>query len=244
MSRPKVVSVSLVKNEDLWIRHALISAAPICDEFLILDNMSDDSTKLEVDSAMDYLGIDNDQYRYIQVKDPTDTNQYLQEYCGTNTWIFGVDGDEVYDPKGLDLLRKTIDSNLLNDYHRIQGHAINVCKIDGPFLQGYLAPPARTITKLYNFNHYEHLPRGERLHGEMKRYPNKELILDLFARTTFDDSIFRCAHMCFIKRSTRDTHVPRSAPPGHGGPQYKVQNYQKGELASAYISDFFECNIE
>ena len=36
------------------------------------------------------------------------TNKFIEKYYSTNTWMFGVDGDELYDPIGLKKFRNEL----------------------------------------------------------------------------------------------------------------------------------------
>ena len=39
--------------------------------------------------------------RVIEVDDAYDTHKYVEPFVGKDCWVFGVDGDEIYDPDGL-----------------------------------------------------------------------------------------------------------------------------------------------
>ena len=43
-----------------------------------------------------------------------DSHALVEGYAGTDTWVFGVDGDELYDPAGLTAFR----AQLLDGAHR------------------------------------------------------------------------------------------------------------------------------
>jgi hypothetical protein len=74
---------------------------------------------------------------------------------------------------------------------------------------GYMSPPSRSITKLYNFAALESW-RGdgaERLHGGAPVFrPGwaESSVDNIGERTSWEDSPLRCLHMCFLRRSSRD----------------------------------------
>ena len=95
-------------------------------------------------------------------------------YAGTPTWVMGVDGDEVYDPGRLGRLRPDLLAGRYDGSFQVMGNVLNVRRLE-PSRQvahGYLAPPCRSMVKLYNFNAIEAWPPPcpERLHGGVITY--------------------------------------------------------------------------
>ena len=121
-----------------------------------------------------------------------------------------MDGDEIYDPAGLSLLKKKILAGEYKDYTRIFGAVLNCISLDmeTKTARGYLAPPCRTMTKLYNFALIEDCSDAgeERLHGKIFFKPGFEQGRNLFLHEQFDwDSvILRCIHVCFLPRTTAE----------------------------------------
>ncbi len=75
-----------------------------------------------------------------------------RRYAGTPTWALGVDGDELYDPAALARLRAELDAGAHADVFRLKGHVLNCDELDEAqgVAKGYLAPPSRPVTKLFN----------------------------------------------------------------------------------------------
>ena len=72
-----------------------------CDQIIILDNCSNDNTPQLISCLMS-------RFSHIQtykINDYRDSHEYISSYAGTDTWAFGIDGDEVYDPRGLAIFR-------------------------------------------------------------------------------------------------------------------------------------------
>ncbi|MBI2333039.1 MAG: hypothetical protein HYU84_12935, partial [Chloroflexi bacterium] len=132
----------------------------------------------------------------------------IEPYFGTDTWIFGVDGDEIYDPQGLAVMRKKLLDGIFSKDFCIFGNVLNVTSLDikRKTAQGYLAPPSRSMTKLYNFSMIERwLNCPERLLGDdlaFKNSFNADLRRYLHLEFDWEVSFFRCLHMPFMKRST------------------------------------------
>lgn len=199
---PKIIGISLIKNEDLFIEYAIRNCIDFCDEILILDNKSVDNTF----NIITNLKSEYSKITIISVNNSKDTNKYINKYRGTDTWVFGVDGDEIYDKSGLSIIRKLILDGKFNNYWTIKGPTIHVFNLDTEknHATGYMAPPARCMGKLYNFNHLESdFPRGERLHGNVKW--NKDA--NLYRYSNFNEDNFRCLHLCFVNRSSVNTTI-------------------------------------
>jgi hypothetical protein len=78
---------------------------------------------------------------------------------------------------------------------------------------GWLAPPCRSITKLYNFRHIRAWggDTPERLHGGAIEFqPGRDALarLNLHEQQPWDSSPLRCLHTCFVARSSLDSDVP------------------------------------
>ncbi|HZC29804.1 MAG TPA: hypothetical protein VE269_08685, partial [Gaiellaceae bacterium] len=130
--------------------------------------------------------------------------------AGTPTWVLGVDGDELYDPHGLARLRAELLAGAHADVFRLKAHVLNCDELDEEAgrASGWLAPPSRPVTKLFNFaaveswtDNPEPLQAGRAVfkpgyHWESRR--------DLADSTTWDDDPLRCLHVCFLRRSSLD----------------------------------------
>ena len=122
-----------------------------------------------------------------------------------------MDGDEIYEPDRLARLRKKLLSGEFDKHWMLFGNVLHVTKLDEGrrTASGHFAPPCRSMTKLYNFNAIEAWDgyTAERLHGG-----NDSVSRWLFARdrrmlheeVSWQEADFRCLHLCFLKRSSRD----------------------------------------
>ena len=92
-----IVGICLVKNEEYFVAWALMNVLKFCDYILVMDNLSDDLTG----QIVRRIAEEHHHIEVIQVPDPNNTHKFLEHYFGTDTWMLKVDGDEIYDPKGL-----------------------------------------------------------------------------------------------------------------------------------------------
>ncbi|MGZ4397935.1 MAG: glycosyltransferase family 2 protein [Gaiellaceae bacterium] len=205
----RIVGIVLVRNEDLFIEQTIRNVAGFCDRIHVVDHLSYDGTwRILRRLAGELDAIDLRRARYAGV-----SHRILEEYAGSDTWVFGVDGDELYDPAGLGRLREQLLAGAHREMFRLVGTVLNCDALDrGRALAwGYLAPPSRPITKLYNFgvvDSWTDCP--ERLHaGKLVLKPGFETsaAVDLNALHGWDDDPLRCLHVCFVRRSSRDREV-------------------------------------
>ena len=207
MNKMRIVGICLVRNEEKYFGQALANVYDFCDEIIIADNGSQDSTwEIAKEWAKKRKKI-----TCRQIEDPGESHRMIEPFAGTPTWIFAVDGDELYDPAGLESFRKELETGKYDKYWRVIGNALNCVRLDlaGDQAEGYLSPPSRSITKLFNFAAITGWPgaNGERLHGGKPAfkpgYGEKSRYV-LNAEKTWDESSFRCLHLCFLPRSRLD----------------------------------------
>lgn len=195
----------LVRNEDVFIERAIRNIVDFCDHIIITDHQSTDRT-FEVCKRL------ADEFPKIDLRRihaPRESAAAIEPYFGTRTWIFGVDGDEIYDPQGLKIMRTRLFEGAFSNDWCVFGNVLNVESLDreNRLAKGYLAPPCRPITKLYNFSIIENWTNcTERLHGEEVRF--KEgfhigLRRLLHTEISWEESYFRCLHMPFLVRSSQ-----------------------------------------
>jgi hypothetical protein len=145
-----------------------------------------------------------------RVRRAGEANLYLRPYVGEPVWVLGVDGDDLYEPDRLAGLRAAILRGDFDAFESVKGNALHCVALDpaSGTASGYPAPPARTITKLRNFaaleswtgRTVEHLYGGERrLKAEFAGSP----VCVLGEQYSWQDSPFRCLHVCFLPRSSR-----------------------------------------
>src|SRR3990167_522504 len=202
----KIIGIFLVRNEDRFVEQAIRNVMEFCDQILLVDHGSSDGT---VEILRSFQESDSQKFSLHQITHPRESHELLKQFAGTSTWVFGVDGDEIYDPERLRGFRLRLFSVEFNSYWMILGNVLHVDQLDQKkeTASGYLAPPSRSITKLYNFsaiaswngNTLERLHGGdpqfrEGFHGQKKR-----LLQDEYG---WNDAPLRCLHLCFIPRSS------------------------------------------
>jgi len=207
MNRKQIVAIVLIKNEDLFIKKVLENILVFCDRVYVADNRSTDQTPQIIKGLAEQHG----KIEYRCVDHIPESHDMIADYAGTETWMIGVDGDEVYDPEGLRHLREDLFNGRYDNYFKISGNVLHVRQLDIPnqTARGYLTPPCRSVTKLYNFNaiHAWRPPCPERLHGgsvDFKPGFSHESVGFIMNDYAWESSPFRCLHLCFTHRSSID----------------------------------------
>ncbi|WP_424947987.1 glycosyltransferase [Candidatus Spongiihabitans sp.] len=258
----QIVGILLVKNEDLHIEWVIRNIFDFCDHIIVLDNYSTDDTY----AIIERLAANTDKIDLRKWKNPHASQSVLSAYYGTDTWVFGVDGDEVYDPNDLATLRKRIFAGEFDRVWWLRGNFHNCVSLDlnAQMAQGYPAPPAACPVKLFNFkliSGWKDEHRRQRLHG----YPifaSGQSTVVLFAfvgdMSSWEGSQLKCLHLCFIARSSsgefkqlfrlkhlkrrlfRKTsqirHTVRANP--HGAVAGRLKRCAVGEIVGRDISGF------
>lgn len=244
----EIIGICLIKNEEVFINQIIKNILNFCDTILVLNNNSIDNTVCEISN------INSDKIVLIDVENPNDTNKYLQKFVGTNTWVFGVDGDELYNPDKLKLLRKEILNGEWDDFSMLRHNGIHTFKIAEGKAYGYASPPSRHVGKLYNFAHFRgQLPRAERLHG--MTFDNNINASKTHSDLTLDqkeklNEYMYMLHLVFMKRTSvinfnkyinnDDNELWMSSSPATNSSKYKIDNYTKGNSISIPINGYFD----
>lgn len=202
---PQIVGVCLVRDEDRFLDVVLRNASVLCDRMMIADNQSNDGT---ADIAHAWVAADA-RFSYHRIATPPESQSLIEPYINTPTWIFAVDGDEIYDPAGLSRMRVALRAGHYEHYLRIYGNVLHCVDLDEErgMASGYLSPPSRSMTKLYNFASIREWrgPCTERLHGGhpvLRPEYAAATPYDLHRQHAWDDSPFRCLHTVFLRRSS------------------------------------------
>lgn len=209
MSITQIVGICLVKNEDLFIERVLRNTLDFCDILIVLDNQSTDNTPLILETLRQQHP---EKFKLSTIKDPMRSHRFVESYANTKTWVFKIDADELYDPDGLRIFRQELLSGKYQSYWKLDGPALNCTSIDTQKYKatGYLSPPSKISPNIYNFDALIswNEPRRQRLHGDNAIYKHgynyfssKVIIGD----HNWDDSIFRCLHLAFVRRSSHDS---------------------------------------
>jgi hypothetical protein len=254
-----IVGITLARNEDRFLPRALKNASGFCDSFFLFDHQSTDrSPQILSDFAAEHPAAE-----YHCIDHPRDSHRVLEPLAGQSVWVFGVDGDEIYDPLALEVLRHRLKAGEFSDSWMLMGHCLHVDRLEESSATGFSAPPSRSITKLYNFaaiDSWQGVP-AERLHGGFPAFrngfsPDKKRLLHV--EIPWEDSPLRCLHMCFLPRSSNDTanDTPRlnidekfNGPPAFirllrrirllpVGPNWKNERYRRGPRTTVDTAPF------
>jgi glycosyltransferase involved in cell wall biosynthesis len=209
----RIVGSVLVRNEDVFVERAIRNVASFCDEIHAVDHESEDGTAEVLRTLADEL----DHVRVVRSKDAGVSHRVLEPYAGTDTWVLGVDGDELYDPSGLTRLRADLESGAHDDVFRLKGHVLNCEELGDTSASGYMAPPSRPVTKLFNLaavTSWTGCP--ERLHAGTAVFRDGygwDAMRYLSESTSWDTDPLRLLHLCFLRRSSRDGLDPAGGRP-------------------------------
>src|SRR4051812_41045475 len=93
-----IVGIALVRNEDIFVERAIRNAIDFCDLLIIADHRSTDNTfAILTRLAAEFPK----KIQLVRIQEPQESHFLINDYAGTPTWVFAVDGDEIYDPAGL-----------------------------------------------------------------------------------------------------------------------------------------------
>src|SRR5437764_1444707 len=89
----------------------------------------------------------------VRVAHAARSHDLVLPYVGTDTWVLSPDGDEIFDPEGLRRLRAELEAGVYDEWFRLFPAMLHCVELDAAELTatGYLAPPARSGPKLFNF---------------------------------------------------------------------------------------------
>jgi len=247
MSDVKIISISLIKNEDLHIKKILNNVVDFCDEMIILDNMSTDGT---YDIAQKFTKDHSDKVNLKRIESFKHSGKFIQEYIGTKTWVMSVDGDDLYDHIGLKRVRAEILDGKFDDKWQVSGYFLNATEVDWDkkLAKGYMSPPGRPCVKLYNFYGIKSWPmRRHRMHGGRPRFKRGYGISSRYSmheEMDWEESYLRYLHLCFIPRSSQDNDSCRVNPSEiakkskRTTSHYKTEKYEVGDIHTKDISNF------
>jgi hypothetical protein len=261
----RIVGIVLVRNEDVFVERAIRNVVDFCDWIHAVDHVSTDQTW----NVLQALEVEYDHLDTRRVRHAGESHALIEPYAGTNTWVFGIDGDELYDPERLTGFRE----ELLGDTHRqvfkIASNVLNCVELDRESASGYLSPPSRSITKLYNFSAIESWQGdgSERLHGGTIVFRDgydERAVKNIGEDLSWEQTPLRCLHGCFLRRSSQDREWEPEERPilehsgmhdrswrgairrklrRHAPPaettDWKRQKYMRGELVTVDASPFF-----
>lgn len=260
-----IVGICQIRNEDVFLGQALANIEDFCDQIIVADHQSRDKTARIVKQRME----NSPKLAYQSISHPSEAHDLIRGYANTPTWIFPVDGDELYDPVGLSRLKARIVKGEFNAYRQIYGHSLHCISIDQQqkIARGYMSPPCRTVTKLYNFGALIDWagPCSERCHSGNIVYKSgysEQSNLNIVDTLSWDESPFRLLHACFMRRSSleqehgntirynpfeihtmsryaRWLNQFRQLMKLSTASNYKQERYMRGSLTDCDVSNFF-----
>jgi glycosyltransferase involved in cell wall biosynthesis len=202
----RIIGSVLVRNEDVFLEQAIRNVAAFCDRIHVLDHLSTDGTP----EVLARLAREVDHLEVERSGDSSASHAQLQPYVGSRTWVLGVDGDELYDPAGLAPLREELLAGRFGDLFFVKAHVLNCDELDRDAgrARGFMAPPSRPVTKLFNLAAVESWNRcPQRLYGEAPAFRpgyGMDRTIDLGDTSEWSDDPLRLLHGCFLRRSSTD----------------------------------------
>jgi hypothetical protein len=259
----RVVAIVLLHDEDVFAERVVRNVAGFCDHVHVADHASTDNT-WEIVSG---LGGELDNVEAVRISHAARSHDLVLPYVGTDTWVLSPDGDELFDPAGLARMRGELESGRYDDAFRIFPSMLHCVEVDeqAQTATGYLAPPALSGPKLFNFAALVSWNRvyRERLHeGEpvFRDGWSWQSVARLDEDSGWDESPFRVLHACFVPRSSKDSageHVRLNIAEANtyrrdlrGGlerllrrrnrsaPSWKLEKYRRGPLVTKDASPF------
>jgi len=260
-----VVGIVLLHNEDVYAERVIRNVAEFCDRIHVADHASTDGTWQIVSGLAGEL----DNVDATRVSHAARSHDLVLPYVGTDTWVLSPDGDELFDPEGLRRLRGELEAGRHAESFRLFPAMLHCVALDSQAMSatGYLAPPALSGPKLFNFAALESWERvyRERLHEGEPVFRDGwqwSSVARFGEEHEWDENPFRCLHAAFLRRSSRDPdageHVRlniaeadtyrrdivgriRRIAQRRGGPQgmsWKVEKYRRGPLVTKDASPF------
>ena len=258
----RIVGITLVRDEDLYVEQAVRNVFDFCDEVIVLEHRSIDRTP----EILERLADDEPKLRVHRIDDPRDSHDFVAGYAGEPVWVAGFDGDQLFDPIGLAGLRPRLLDGELDAFWSVVGRGFNCLEVDpaAGAARGYHAPPSRATPKLFNFAAIDAWegPTRERLHGGTIRFRpgfGPESRSDDLQRLPWEETPLRWLHLCFVRRSSQRPETTRLNPAEAAGRreprerlrraaarllgrpegQGKVEAYSRGPVASVDARPFF-----
>ena len=226
----QVVGISLVRNEDRFVAQALRNVSHFCDRLIVAEHMSTDETP----EVLRGLAEELDHLEVHRIRHSAESHALIEGLAGSDTWVLSVDGDELYDPDGLERLRSELEDGRFDDVFRIRPAGLHCDELDEDAgkARGYLSPPSRPLVGLLNFAAIDSWTgvRDERLHGgEITFRPGFgiESWRHLGDELGWERSPFRDLHVCFLRRSSQD---PDALPPAGRPNLAETRAFRRGLL--------------
>jgi hypothetical protein len=203
----RVVGIVLLHDEDVYVERVIRNVAGFCDRIHVADHASSDCTW----AIVSRLARELENVEAVRITNAALSHDLVLPYVDTDTWVFSPDGDELFDPAGLERLRVELEAGRYDRYFRLfpaMLHCVALEEQTGT-ASGYLAPPALSGPKLFNF---AALRSWDRVYRE-RLHEGEPTFRDGWAWTSvgrldqeheWHENPFRCLHTCFLRRSSND----------------------------------------
>jgi len=160
----RVIGIVLLHDEDVFAERAIRNVAGFCDRVHVADHASTDGTW----DVVSRLAGELRNVEAVRISNAARSHDLVLPYVGTDTWVMSPDGDELFDPEGLGRLRADLEAGRYRGSFRLFPAMLHCESLDAraKTATGYLAPPALSGPKLFNFAALESWDRvyRERLH--------------------------------------------------------------------------------
>ena len=117
----QIVGIVLVRNEDRFLERVLSNIGSFCDRIVIADHRSTDGTA----AIARQFCARHSAAGYHRIRHPAQSHDLIKGFAGEKVWMFGVDGDEIYEPDRLAVLRGHLLSGRYDGYWMLLGNALN-----------------------------------------------------------------------------------------------------------------------
>ena len=221
----------------MYVEQAFRNVVAFCDEIHAFDHVSTDGTW----DILQRLASEIDHLHVRRTHHAGDSHTFIEQYAGTDTWVFGVDGDELYDPHRLAALRQELLAGAYDGVFKVAANVVNCVELSRApaTATGYPSPPSRSITKLYNFAAIESWAGdgSERLHGGTISFRpgfDEGSVDNIGERLSWDETPLRCLHLCFVRRSTADPDDPVRPPNPDGERHARSHDARRASNGACY----------
>ena len=220
----RVVGIGLFRDEDRFVERAVRGVFGFCDELILVDHRSKDRTPEILDRLAAESPVPTTVHR---IERASVSHDLIKSRAGEDLWAFGIDGDELYDPDGLERFRERLLAGEAADVWSIRANMLHCVELDEErgLATGYLSPPAPSVSKMFNFRlidawdgaNPERLCDPSGLVFKSGVEPHK---YELNKTVSWDASPFRALHLCFLRRSSREhADGPRMNVPDRTAPR-------------------------
>ena len=174
----------------------------------------------------------------------------LEPYAGTETWVLGVDGDELYDPSALRGLRSDLEARRARRRLPAQGATSSTATSSATVqASGFLAPPSRPVTKLFNMaavTSWTGAARNGSMRGRHRsgKGTTGSRCATCAESTSWESDPLRLLHVCFLRRSSRDGLDPTQGRPSAGRREHSGGASSAFPHGSAFRRSFMDPRIK